>query len=108
MMRTLPSRFESSEATTLRPATRLQLAVVEGGIEMRETQKITEKDKGAGRIRTPVASKPLFPDVSTEVVIDLNDLVRSVRWTPRSGPPARSGTLHVGKTALSVGSSRAR
>lgn len=76
--------------------------------ELVPSQRITEVDRAAGRIRFPNGSKRIFPEVPSIVDVEIEGKRVSCRWNPRNGPDrSRSGVLFVGKSwatsrALSV------
>ncbi len=66
------------------------------------TQRVTQADLNAGRIRIPRAGKNIFPLSRSDVKIRLRSKGLTVRWDPRLGPPERSGTLGIGKAVLAA------
>jgi len=66
------------------------------------TQRVTQADLNAGRIRVPRATKNIFPLRRSDVKIRLRSRDLTVRWDPRLGPPERSGTLGIGKAVLAA------
>ncbi len=66
------------------------------------TQRVTQADLNAGRIRIPRAAKNIFPSTRSDVKIRLRSRDLTVRWDPRLGPPERSGTLGIGKAVLAA------
>ena len=70
------------------------------------TQRVTAKDREAGRIRIPAigaaATKSLFPASRTSVNVILRGrLLKKVSWDPRMGPVReRSGVLQIRATIL--------
>lgn len=64
------------------------------------TQRVTQADLGAGRIRIPGVAKHFFPSERLYIDIRLRSEVLTVRWDPRFGPPAKSGTLGIGRAKL--------
>ena len=67
------------------------------------TQRITQTDIGAGRIRIPIGpTKHLFPTTKARLTVDLRGVVLvGVRWDPRLGPDReRSGVLSVPRAEL--------
>ena len=67
-----------------------------------QTQRVTEADIRAGRIRIPIgATKQLFPQGRASLELDLRGERLSARWDPRYGPDReRSGVLGVGRGLL--------
>lgn len=61
------------------------------------TQRVTEADMGAGRIRIPVDSKPLFPLEKAQILVHLRGVEKTCRYDPR---PGKSGVIGVGRDAL--------
>ena len=67
------------------------------------TQRITESDIAAGRIRVPRGqSKRLFPSHRARVLVELRGRTLHCRWDPRGGPPERSGVLSVPTAVLAA------
>lgn len=67
-----------------------------------ETQRVTRSDLSAGRIRIPVATKPMFPSARGTLSIMLRGMALTVTYDPRNGPArSRSGVLSVGRALLS-------
>jgi len=65
------------------------------------TQRVTEADLLAGRIRIPRGSKSLLPGSKGTVEVDLRGVrLSGVRYDPSMGPPERSGVLRVGSSSL--------
>jgi hypothetical protein len=65
------------------------------------TQQVTPVDIGAGRIRIPVDTKPIFPRVRGEISVRLRGEGMQIRYDPRDGPDrSRSGVLQIGRRAL--------
>jgi len=66
------------------------------------TQRVTEADLAAGRIRIPIgATKDLFPIEPGEIDIELAGRRITVRWDPRLGPDReRSGVIGLPKALL--------
>lgn len=69
-----------------------------GGVR---TQRVTEADIRAGRIRIPKESKTIFPPGKSDIDIVLRGQRYSARWDPRVGPyRERSGVVRVGRSAM--------
>ncbi len=67
------------------------------------SQRITEKDIQAGRVRFPSSAKPVFPSERTEVAIVLRGEQMTVPRHPHYGPDKeRSGVLSVGRQRLAA------
>lgn len=65
------------------------------------TQRVTEADITAGRIRIPSSAKSVFPDARAEVAISLRDVEMDVRWHPHyDADQERSGVLSIGAKRL--------
>ncbi len=65
------------------------------------TQRITQVDIRAGRIRIPHESKHLFPRERAYVRVNLRGRSLEPRWDPRFGPDQeRSGVLGIGRRVL--------
>jgi hypothetical protein len=61
------------------------------------TQRVTDVDIRAGRIRVPHDTKVIFPADRSRVAIVLRGTPFDVAYDPRMGPDKeRSGVLHVG------------
>lgn len=65
---------------------------------MFQTQRVTEVDLRAGRIRIPIGQKDPFPPRRERLAIDLRgERLEDVAWDPRLGPDReRSGVLYIG------------
>lgn len=87
-----PARpFETDDTTPSRPLSGSLLS-----------QQVTAKDRLAGQIRIPQATKSIFPPQAAVVSVSLRGRQIEGRWTPRTGPDReRSGLLRVGRHALS-------
>jgi hypothetical protein len=68
---------------------------------MFQTQRVTEVDLRAGRIRIPIGQKDPFPPRRERLAIDLRgEHLDDVAWDPRLGPDReRSGVLYIGAAA---------
>lgn len=65
------------------------------------TQRVTDADIAAGRIRVPAATKPMFPSTRGTVAVILRGMAMTVAYNPRNGPDrARSGVLRIGRGPL--------
>jgi hypothetical protein len=64
------------------------------------TQRVTETDLAAGRIRLPRSAKHLLPADKADVGVSLRGTALRARWDPRMGPPERSGVLGFGRSKL--------
>jgi hypothetical protein len=66
-----------------------------------QSQRITETDMQAGRVRLPSSAKGVFPSEPTDVAITLRGEQMSVPWHPRyDHDQERSGVLSVGRQRL--------
>lgn len=66
-----------------------------------QTQRVTRSDLDAGRIRIPVATKPMFPSARGTVSVMLRGMAMTVAYDPRNGPDRnRSGVLSIGRGPL--------
>jgi len=92
----LAARTESPEPAMLRP----RRATTHAG--PLRTQRVTETDISAGRIRVPSSAKSVFPGVRTVVAIRLRGVDMDARWHPHyDADQERSGVLGVGVARLS-------
>ena len=82
-----------------RPHPRVRLSVPIGET-VASTQRVTEKDLDAGRIRLPRSAKHLLPDERVDVDVALRGTALRAGWDPRFGPPERSGVLGFGRGKL--------
>ena len=64
------------------------------------TQRVTETDLAAGRIRLPRSAKHLLPAGKADVGVSVRGTPLRARWDPRLGPPERSGVLGFGRSKL--------
>jgi hypothetical protein len=68
-----------------------------------QSQRMTDSDIGAGRIRFPSSAKQAFPGDRGTIHVELRGLRLTARWDPRYGPDReRSGVLNVGREALAA------
>lgn len=67
---------------------------------MSRTQRVTESDIAAGRIRIPIGQKEALPTTTSRIEVRLHgETMRSVAWNPRYGPDReRSGVIHIGSS----------
>jgi hypothetical protein len=67
-----------------------------------QTQPVTRSDLSAGRIRIPVATKPIFPSARGTVSVMLRGMAMNVAYDPRNGlDRSRSGVMSIGRGPLS-------
>lgn len=93
------ARTESQEPTMLSPRRARKATIHAGPLR---TQRVTETDISAGRIRVPSSAKSAFPGVRTEVAIRLRGVDMDVSWHPHyDTDQERSGVLSVGAPRLS-------
>lgn len=68
----------------------------------RRTQNITAGDIVRGSLRVPASAKDIFPEESSEVIVEFAGDCRLVSWNPRtSGGVERSGIIGLGREDLS-------
>ncbi len=66
-----------------------------------QSQRVTAKDIGGGRIRMPLRSKRVLPSTSCRVSIEIRGMALDARWDPRNGPDReRSGVLTIPRSLL--------
>lgn len=67
------------------------------------TQRVTQADLDAGRVRIPIGEKALLPSSPERVSITLRGTQMDVRYNPRLGPDReRSGVLSIGSSLRSL------
>jgi hypothetical protein len=65
------------------------------------SQRVTSADLRAGQVRFPRAAKRYFPDVRSEIRVELRGIRLEARYDPRTGPDReRSAVLRVGRANL--------
>jgi hypothetical protein len=87
-----------SKAASPRPSAKRARMEPAGALR---SQRVTEKDIAAGRIRFPSSAKQAFPPEPATVEVTLRGMRSTARWNPRYGPDKeRSGVLTVGRETL--------
>jgi hypothetical protein len=97
--RTTPPARSPEPASPRAPPTPSRQLVTPAG-PMR-SQRVTEKDIQAGRIRFPSSAKRAFPPERSDAVVELRGVRLMARWHPHyDRDQERSGVLSVGRDLL--------